>query len=83
MKEEFHKSQINHELLIQEKVAQIQQLQQMNNDLESNFKSNNLMALENYSKLQTKIQQIQNEMQQTKTEFLTYRTNTSQDLSQF
>ena len=82
MKEEFHKSQINHELLIQEKVAQIQQLQQMNNDLESNFKSNDLMALENYSKLQTKIQQIQNEMQQTKTEFLTYRTNTSQDLSQ-
>ena len=82
MKEEFHKSQINHELLIQEKVAQIQQLQQMNNDLESNFKSSDLMALENYSKLQTKIQQIQNEMQQTKTEFLTYRTNTSQDLSQ-
>ena len=82
MKEEFHKSQINHELLIQEKVAQIQQLQQMNNDLESNFKSNDLMALENYSKLQTKIQQIQNEMQQTKTEFLSYRTNTSQDLSQ-
>ena len=82
MKEEFHKSQINHELLIQEKVAQIQQLQQMNNDLESNFKSNDLMALENYSKLKTKIQQIQNEMQQTKTEFLTYRTNTSQDLSQ-
>ena len=82
MKEEFHKSQINHELLIQEKVAQIQQLQQMNNDLESNFKSNDIMALENYSKLQTKIQQIQNEMQQTKTEFLTYRTNTSQDLSQ-
>ena len=82
MKEEFHKSQINHELLIQEKVAQIQQLQQMNNDLESNFKSNDLMGLENYSKLQTKIQQIQNEMQQTKTEFLTYRTNTSQDLSQ-
>ena len=82
MKEEFHKSQINHELLIQDKVAQIQQLQQMNNDLESNFKSNDLMALENYSKLQTKIQQIQNEMQQTKTEFLTYRTNTSQDLSQ-
>ena len=82
MKEEFHKSQINHELLIQEKVAQIQQLQQMNNDLESNFKSNDLIALENYSKLQTKIQQIQNEMQQTKTEFLTYRTNTSQDLSQ-
>ena len=82
LKEEFHKSQINHELLIQEKVAQIQQLQQMNNDLESNFKSNDLMALENYSKLQTKIQQIQNEMQQTKTEFLTYRTNTSQDLSQ-
>ena len=82
MKEEFHKSQINHELLIQEKVAQIQQLQQMNNDLDSNFKSNDLMGLENYSKLQTKIQQIQNEMQQTKTEFLTYRTNTSQDLSQ-
>ena len=82
MKEEFHKSQINHELLIQDKVAQIQQLQQMNNDLESNFKSNDLIALENYSKLQTKIQQIQNEMQQTKTEFLTYRTNTSQDLSQ-
>ena len=82
MKEEFHKSQINHELLIQEKVAQIQQLQQMNNDLDSNFKSNDLMALENYSKLKTKIQQIQNEMQQTKTEFLTYRTNTSQDLSQ-
>ena len=82
LKEEFHKSQINHELLIQEKVAQIQQLQQMNNDLESNFKSNDFMALENYSKLQTKIQQIQNEMQQTKTEFLTYRTNTSQDLSQ-
>ena len=82
MKEEFHKSQINHELLIQEKVDQIQQLQQMNNDLESNFKSNDIMALENYSKLQTKIQQIQNEMQQTKTEFLTYRTNTSQDLSQ-
>ena len=82
MKEEFHKSQINHELLIQDKVAQIQQLQQMNNDLESNFKSNDLMALENYSKLKTKIQQIQNEMQQTKTEFLTYRTNTSQDLSQ-
>ena len=82
MKEEFHKSQINHELLIQEKVAQIQQLQQMNNDLESNFKSNDLIALENYSKLQTKIQQIQNEMQQTKTEFLTYRTNTSHDLSQ-
>ena len=82
MKEEFHKSQINHELLIQEKVDQIQQLQQMNNDLESNFKSNDLMALEKYSKLQTKIQQIQNEMQQTKTEFLTYRTNTSQDLSQ-
>ena len=82
MKEEFHKSQINHELLIQEKVDQIQQLQQMNNDLESNFKSNDLMGLENYSKLQTKIQQIQNEMQQTKTEFLTYRTNTSQDLSQ-
>lgn len=82
MKEEFHKSQINHELLIQEKVAQIQQLQQMNNDLESNFKSNDLMALEKYSKLQTKIQQIQNEMQQTRTEFLTYRTNTSQDLSQ-
>ena len=54
----------------------------MNNDLESNFKSNDLMALEKYSKLQTKIQQIQNEMQQTKTEFLTYRTNTSQDLSQ-
>ena len=51
LKEEFHKSQINHELLIQEKVAQIQQLQQMNNDLESNFKSNDLMALENYSKL--------------------------------
>ena len=70
MKEEFHKSQINHELLIQEKVAQIQQLQQMNNDLDSNFKSNDLMALENYSKLKTKIQQIQNEMQQTKTEFL-------------
>ena len=82
LKEEFHKSQINHELLIQEKVAQIQQLQQMNNDLESNFKSNDLMALEKYSKLQTKIQQIQNEMQQTRTEFLTYRTNTSQDLSQ-
>ena len=82
LKEEFHKSQINHELLIQDKVAQIQQLQQMNNDLESNFKSNDLIALENYSKLQTKIQQIQNEMQQTKTEFLTYRTNTSQDLSQ-
>ena len=82
MKEEFHKSQINHELLIQEKIAQIQQLQQMNNDLDSNFKSNDLMALENYSKLKTKIQQIQNEMQQTKTEFLTYRTNTSQDLSQ-
>ena len=82
LKEEFHKSQINHELLIQEKVAQIQQLQQMNNDLDSNFKSNDLMALENYSKLKTKIQQIQNEMQQTKTEFLTYRTNTSQDLSQ-
>ena len=82
LKEEFHKSQINHELLIQDKVAQIQQLQQMNNDLESNFKSNDLMALENYSKLKTKIQQIQNEMQQTKTEFLTYRTNTSQDLSQ-
>ena len=82
MKEEFHKSQINHELLIQEKVDQIKQLKQMNNDLESNFKSNDLMALENYSKLQTKIQQIQNEMQQTKTEFLTYRTNTSQDLSQ-
>ena len=70
MKEEFHKSQINHELLIQEKVDQIKQLKQMNNDLESNFKSNDLMALENYSKLQTKIQQIQNEMQQTKTEFL-------------
>ena len=82
LKEEFHKSQINLELLIQEKVDQIQQLQQMNNDLESNFKSNDLMGLENYSKLQTKIQQIQNEMQQTKTEFLTYRTNTSQDLSQ-
>ena len=51
-------------------------------NLDSNFKSNDLMALENYSKLKTKIQQIQNEMQQTKTEFLTYRTNTSQDLSQ-
>ena len=42
LKEEFHKSQINHELLIQEKVDQTQQLQQMNNDLESNFKSNDL-----------------------------------------
>ena len=82
LKEEFHKSQLNHEILIQEKVDQIQKLQKMNNELESNFKSNDLMALEKYSKLQTAIQQIQNDMQQTKKEFLSYRTNTSHDLSQ-
>ena len=82
LKEEFHKSQHNHEILIQEKIDQIQQLQQSNNELESNLNSNDLMALEKYSKLQTTIQQIQNEMQQTKKEFLTYRTNTSQDLNQ-